>query len=161
MSPRKISWHGTNGVLIINNEPDGQTATLFLDYPYCAGKKAWRQLMGKGVNKCNLISDQRNTPANGPKENKKGQPSLPRVIYSHQQHCSIKLCYGISSREELQNSVHQLRRSFLPHFHFLWFCPPPPPSKHAPTAKADTVCSPGKKCWLTAQRQAYLAAWAP
>lgn len=29
-------------------------------------------------------------------------------------------------------------------FPFPVVCPPPPPSKHAPTAKADTVCSPGK-----------------
>lgn len=40
----------------------------------------------------------------------------PLCNNSHQQHCSIKLCYGISSPEELQNSVHQHHHhhSFLP-----------------------------------------------
>lgn len=38
--------------------------------------------------------------------------------------------------------------------------PLPPPSKHAPTARADSVCSREEKCWLTAQRQAYRTVWA-
>lgn len=36
--PWKISWHGTNGALIINDEAGRQSATLFLHYLYCAGK---------------------------------------------------------------------------------------------------------------------------
>lgn len=46
------------------------------------------------------------------RENRKGQPSLPCVITSDRQHCSIKLSYGIPSREELRNSAHH--HSFLP-----------------------------------------------
>lgn len=98
--------------------------------------------MGKTVNTRNLMSDQRNTPANGPKETKWDSP---RSLVWYASTTPAALQYRIPLWEKLQNSV---QRTIAPSFPFPFpvVCPPPPPSKHAPTAKADTVCSQGEKC---------------
>lgn len=152
VSPRKISWHGTNGVLIINNKPDRRSATLFHDYPYGAGKEAWRQLTGERVSKCNLISDQKNTPTNGLKRKQKRSALAPL--------CNI--LYILMAFHHERNNKTACTSSIALSFPFPFpvVCPLPPPSKHAPTARADSVCSREEKCWLTAQRQAYRTAWA-
>lgn len=95
----------------------------------------------------------------GQNKTKKAQPSLPCIMCSHQQHCNIKLCYGISSREELQNSVHKHHSSFLP-ISISCGLPNTAPIQTCPHSQSRYCLFSGEKCWLTAQRQAYLVAWA-
>lgn len=156
VNPWKISWHGINGVLIINKEPDSDTFLLFLDdcregIEAAHGRKSKQMRPNLRSKKTHLQVGQNKT--------KKGHPSLHCVMRPPRQHCSIKPWCGISSREKLQNSVHRHHRSFLP-ISISCGLPNTAPIQTCPHSQGRYCVFSGGKCWLTAQRRAYLVAWA-
>jgi len=93
------------GSLIINNNSDGHVATLFPSCVESAHEEKSKQMKAQLTQK---------TIVNEPGENKtkkKGTPPSPVCSFlapATLQH------YGVSSREELQNSMSQHHHSFLP-----------------------------------------------
>lgn len=82
-----------------------------------------------------------------------GKPSFPCVIYSQQP--VVQLCYGISPQENCSKSRSNTIAFPFP-FPFPAICPPPTPVQTHPHSQSSYS---EEKCWLTAQRQACLAAW--
>lgn len=124
VSSGKISWHGTNGVLIINNTPDTQAAMLVLSCPYCAGRK---ELRGKRANKSNLISEIKEThlktkrAAVAPWCNTLTPAALQnKALLWH------FITRGITKQRAPAPSL------FPSHFHFLWFAHHRPRSNMPP-----------------------------
>lgn len=130
-----------NGILIRNNNPDRPRCSLNVLIVH--RRRHEGRSRGKSVNKRNLISDQRT---------QSGAALAARIMRSHQQHFITR---GIAKQRAPAPSL------FPSHFHFLWFAHRRPRPIALPQPRQILSVLGGEKCWLTAQRQAYLAAWAP
>lgn len=116
VNPWKISWHGINGVLIINNEP----ATPSCCFLTTAGK-ALRQLIGERVNKCDLICDQRKHTCKWAKTKQKRTSLAPLRNAPAPAALQHKALVWHFITREIAKQRAPAPSLFPSHFHFLWF----------------------------------------